>query len=154
MAYFIFLGRLQFGQTSLVPPLPHILANKSTQELIMIHCLSNTIDPDASDVTCLSVYDWIYRLICMCTSNFKMSLCIVHFRAESIIVESSPNTHFPPFLLQVCVLCNGSNSSCSYPVHSYNKVAKEQRGQSNSRGLLFKRKSECLWDAEDQRLLQ
>ncbi|KAE8284973.1 Zinc finger protein 532 [Larimichthys crocea] len=61
-------GRLQFGQTSLVPPLPHILANKSTQELIMIHCLSNTIDPDASDVTCL------------------------------------------------------------YPVHSYNKVAKEQRG--------------------------
>ncbi|KAG8010776.1 O-acyltransferase like protein [Nibea albiflora] len=48
-------GQLQFGQTSLVPPLPHILSNDSTQELIMTHCLSNAIDPDASDVTCLFV---------------------------------------------------------------------------------------------------
>uniref|UniRef100_A0A672HPR3 O-acyltransferase like n=1 Tax=Salarias fasciatus TaxID=181472 RepID=A0A672HPR3_SALFA len=41
---------LQFHQISLVPPLPSILANESTQEMIMTHCLSNTIDPDASDV--------------------------------------------------------------------------------------------------------
>ncbi|KAK1884399.1 O-acyltransferase like protein [Dissostichus eleginoides] len=33
-------GSLQFGQTSLIPPLPHILVNQSTQEMIMTHCLS------------------------------------------------------------------------------------------------------------------
>ncbi|XP_040915261.1 O-acyltransferase like protein [Toxotes jaculatrix] len=47
--------KLQLGQTSLIPPLPSILVNESTQEMIMIHCLSNTIAPDASDVTCLFV---------------------------------------------------------------------------------------------------
>ncbi|XP_030004245.1 O-acyltransferase like protein [Sphaeramia orbicularis] len=45
----------QLGQTSLIPPLPSILINQSTQEMIMTHCLSNTITPDASDVTCLFV---------------------------------------------------------------------------------------------------
>uniref|UniRef100_A0A3P8TIB0 O-acyltransferase like n=1 Tax=Amphiprion percula TaxID=161767 RepID=A0A3P8TIB0_AMPPE len=49
---------LRFGQTSLVPPLPSILVNQSTQEMIMTHCLPQTIAPDASDVTCLSVYDY------------------------------------------------------------------------------------------------
>uniref|UniRef100_A0A3B5AGI9 Nose resistant to fluoxetine protein 6-like n=1 Tax=Stegastes partitus TaxID=144197 RepID=A0A3B5AGI9_9TELE len=48
---------LRFGQMSLVPPLPSILVNQSTQEMIMTHCLPQTIAPDASDVTCLSVYD-------------------------------------------------------------------------------------------------
>ncbi|XP_035857802.1 O-acyltransferase like protein-like [Sander lucioperca] len=48
-------GRLQFGQTSLIPPFPHILVNQSSQEMIMTHCLSNTIAPDASDVICLFV---------------------------------------------------------------------------------------------------
>uniref|UniRef100_A0A3B4WWQ4 O-acyltransferase like protein-like n=1 Tax=Seriola lalandi dorsalis TaxID=1841481 RepID=A0A3B4WWQ4_SERLL len=58
---FAFLtGRLQFGQTSLIPPLPSILVNQSTQEMIMTHCLSRAIAPDASDVICLSVYDFIY----------------------------------------------------------------------------------------------
>uniref|UniRef100_A0A3P8TIP1 O-acyltransferase like n=1 Tax=Amphiprion percula TaxID=161767 RepID=A0A3P8TIP1_AMPPE len=46
------LYRLRFGQTSLVPPLPSILVNQSTQEMIMTHCLPQTIAPDASDVTC------------------------------------------------------------------------------------------------------
>ncbi|KAM9841655.1 O-acyltransferase like protein [Aulostomus maculatus] len=48
-------GRFQFGQTSLIPPLPSILVNQSTQELIMAHCLSDSIEPDASEVTCLLV---------------------------------------------------------------------------------------------------
>ncbi|XP_034403137.1 O-acyltransferase like protein [Cyclopterus lumpus] len=48
-------GRLQLGQNSLIPPLPPILVNHSTQEMIMTHCLSNTVAPDASDVTCLFV---------------------------------------------------------------------------------------------------
>ncbi|XP_076613337.1 O-acyltransferase like protein [Chaetodon auriga] len=48
-------GQLQFGQTSLIPPLPPILVNQSTQEMLMTHCLSNTIAPDASDITCLFV---------------------------------------------------------------------------------------------------
>ncbi|XP_044030923.1 O-acyltransferase like protein isoform X1 [Siniperca chuatsi] len=51
----VLYGKLQFGQTSLIPPLPAILVNQSTQEMIMTHCLSNTIAPDASDVTCLFV---------------------------------------------------------------------------------------------------
>ncbi|XP_020498672.2 O-acyltransferase like protein [Labrus bergylta] len=51
----VLYGRLEYGQTSLIPPLPHILVNESTQELIMTHCMSNTITPDASDITCLFV---------------------------------------------------------------------------------------------------
>ncbi|XP_039635368.1 O-acyltransferase like protein isoform X2 [Perca fluviatilis] len=51
----VLYGRLQFGQISLIPPLPQILVNQSTQEMIMTHCLSNNIAPDASDVTCLFV---------------------------------------------------------------------------------------------------
>uniref|UniRef100_A0A3Q1IX09 Nose resistant-to-fluoxetine protein N-terminal domain-containing protein n=1 Tax=Anabas testudineus TaxID=64144 RepID=A0A3Q1IX09_ANATE len=43
-------GRLNFGQTSLIPPLPSLLVNQSTQEISMTHCLVNTIAPDASDV--------------------------------------------------------------------------------------------------------
>ncbi|GLD55444.1 nose resistant to fluoxetine protein 6-like protein [Lates japonicus] len=46
-------GTLQFGQMSLIPPFPSILVNQSTQEMIMIQCLSSTIAPDASGVTCL-----------------------------------------------------------------------------------------------------
>nr|XP_040053785.1 O-acyltransferase like protein isoform X1 [Gasterosteus aculeatus aculeatus] len=48
-------GKLEFGQNSLIPPSPSILVNGSTQEMIMTHCLSNTVAPDASDVTCLFV---------------------------------------------------------------------------------------------------
>ncbi|XP_047425961.1 O-acyltransferase like protein isoform X2 [Mugil cephalus] len=48
-------GRLQFNQMSLIPPLPSVLVNESTQEMIMTHCLSSAVDPDASDVTCLFV---------------------------------------------------------------------------------------------------
>ncbi|CAJ1070709.1 O-acyltransferase like protein [Xyrichtys novacula] len=51
----VVFGRLQYGQMSLIPPLPPILVNDSTQEMIMTHCLSNTINPDASDITCLFV---------------------------------------------------------------------------------------------------
>ncbi|XP_045923316.1 O-acyltransferase like protein-like isoform X1 [Micropterus dolomieu] len=51
----VLYGRLQFRQTSLIPPLPPILVNQSTQEMIMTHCLSDTIAPDASDFTCLFV---------------------------------------------------------------------------------------------------
>ncbi|XP_030599191.1 O-acyltransferase like protein [Archocentrus centrarchus] len=47
--------QLQFNQMSLIPPLPSILVNQSTQEIIMTHCLSNKIAPDTSDITCLFV---------------------------------------------------------------------------------------------------
>lgn len=50
--------QLQFNQMSLIPPLPSILVNQSTQEMIMTHCLSSKIAPDTSDITCLSVYDY------------------------------------------------------------------------------------------------
>ncbi|KAM9734741.1 O-acyltransferase like protein [Menidia menidia] len=48
-------NRLQFNQMSLIPPLPPILINQSTQEMIMTHCLSDTIAPHASEVACLFV---------------------------------------------------------------------------------------------------
>lgn len=65
--------QLQFNQMSLIPPLPSILVNQSTQEMIMTHCLSSKIAPDTSDITCLSVYDYtaltfFYWFICICTS--------------------------------------------------------------------------------------
>ncbi|XP_028274323.1 O-acyltransferase like protein [Parambassis ranga] len=48
-------GRLQFHQLSLIPPLPPILVNQSTQEMIMTYCLPTSVSPDAADVTCLVV---------------------------------------------------------------------------------------------------
>uniref|UniRef100_A0A8C5EYU3 O-acyltransferase like protein-like n=1 Tax=Gouania willdenowi TaxID=441366 RepID=A0A8C5EYU3_GOUWI len=49
-------NKLQMDRMSLIPPLPSILVNDSTQEMFMTHCLSNTVYPDASDITCLSVF--------------------------------------------------------------------------------------------------
>ncbi|XP_073333655.1 O-acyltransferase like protein [Pagrus major] len=51
----VLYGNLHTDQMSLIPPLPPILINQSSQEMIMTHCLSNTSAPDASDVTCLFV---------------------------------------------------------------------------------------------------
>ncbi|XP_076027890.1 O-acyltransferase like protein [Genypterus blacodes] len=51
----VLYGRLEMGQNSLIPPLPHILVNESSQEMIMTHCLSNTTAVDVSDVTSLFV---------------------------------------------------------------------------------------------------
>ncbi|XP_056875368.1 O-acyltransferase like protein isoform X3 [Takifugu flavidus] len=44
---------LQMGGMSLIPPLPSILVNETTQELVSIRCLSSTIVPQASDIVCL-----------------------------------------------------------------------------------------------------
>lgn len=68
--FHLLTGRFQFGQMSLIPPLPSILVNQSTQEMIMTHCLSNTIAPEASDVTCLSVSDWEF------TFSTVLSACV------------------------------------------------------------------------------
>ncbi|XP_056875366.1 O-acyltransferase like protein isoform X1 [Takifugu flavidus] len=46
---------LQMGGMSLIPPLPSILVNETTQELVSIRCLSSTIVPQASDIVCLFV---------------------------------------------------------------------------------------------------
>uniref|UniRef100_A0A3Q3AQK9 O-acyltransferase like n=1 Tax=Kryptolebias marmoratus TaxID=37003 RepID=A0A3Q3AQK9_KRYMA len=46
-------GQLQLNLMSLVPPLPSILSNRSAQEMIMTHCLSNAPEPDASGVALL-----------------------------------------------------------------------------------------------------
>lgn len=52
---FVTTGTLKSGHMSLIPPFPHILVNQSIQEIEMTHCVVNTIAPDASDITCLSV---------------------------------------------------------------------------------------------------
>ncbi|XP_062269146.1 O-acyltransferase like protein-like [Platichthys flesus] len=51
----VLYGRLQIGQMSLIPPFPSILVNQTAQALLRTHCLSNTVSPDAFDVTCLFV---------------------------------------------------------------------------------------------------
>ncbi|XP_060936507.1 O-acyltransferase like protein-like [Limanda limanda] len=51
----VLYGRLQTGQTSLIPPFPSILVNQTAQALLMTHCLSNTVSPDAFDIICLFV---------------------------------------------------------------------------------------------------
>ncbi|CAF97150.1 unnamed protein product [Tetraodon nigroviridis] len=48
------LAKLQIGPTSLIPPLPLILVNESTQELVSIRCLSNILVPDTF-VCCVMV---------------------------------------------------------------------------------------------------
>ncbi|XP_029372307.1 O-acyltransferase like protein [Echeneis naucrates] len=48
-------GRLQLGQTSLIPPFPSILVNESTQQLSMTVCMSGINTPDASGITCLFI---------------------------------------------------------------------------------------------------
>ncbi|KAM9820951.1 O-acyltransferase like protein-like [Neosynchiropus ocellatus] len=45
----------QFGKTPLIPPLPSIFMNQSSQELSMIHCLPRSVYPDIPEVTCLFV---------------------------------------------------------------------------------------------------
>ncbi|XP_051906137.1 O-acyltransferase like protein isoform X1 [Hippocampus zosterae] len=51
----VLYDRFKLGHASLIPPFPSILVNESTQEMFMAHCLSDTVAPDASDVTCLFV---------------------------------------------------------------------------------------------------
>lgn len=147
MTCFILTGKLEFGQNSLIPPLPSILVNGSTQEMIMTHCLSNTVAPDASDVICLSVYDQM----CPFVSHLLYACVLPHRRSTfftSVFVLISP------FLLQVCVLCDGGDSPCGYTVYSYDKMATQQRGQTHSGVCLSKHRPQPLWDHKDQRLLQ
>lgn len=61
--------------------------------------------------------------------------------------------YFLPFVLQVYVLLDGSNSSCSYLVDSYIKMAKEQGGQCMWR-VWLKHWPQPLWGCEDQCFLQ
>lgn len=73
----ILTGNLHTDQMSLIPPLPPILLNQSSQEMIMTHCLSNTSAPDASDVTCLSVYNFTLCTVlssCVCNITHCASL--------------------------------------------------------------------------------
>ncbi|KAM9820950.1 O-acyltransferase like protein-like [Neosynchiropus ocellatus] len=48
-------GRLKFGGLSLIPPLPAIFVNDSTQEVMLTHCLSNAVHPGASGIACLVI---------------------------------------------------------------------------------------------------
>lgn len=134
-------GHLHFGETSLIPPLPSILVNESTQEMIMTHCLSNNVTPGVLDVTCLLVYLWLFYLraylhsYCTCFKEYF----------------STPTTHPTLTLLipQVCLLHNGCSSSCGHPVYSDHKMAKEQRGQPCRGGFQFKHWPQSLRHSED-----
>ncbi|XP_053744262.1 O-acyltransferase like protein-like [Synchiropus splendidus] len=46
-------GRLKFREISLIPPLPSVLINDSTQHVVGTHCLSKTVQPDPSGIACL-----------------------------------------------------------------------------------------------------
>ncbi|XP_032424958.1 O-acyltransferase like protein isoform X1 [Xiphophorus hellerii] len=47
--------RLQLNQKSLLSPLPPILTNQSSRELIMTHCMADSVALDASDIACMCV---------------------------------------------------------------------------------------------------
>ncbi|XP_035996607.1 O-acyltransferase like protein [Fundulus heteroclitus] len=51
----VLCDRLQFNQRSLLSPLPPILTNQSSQEMIMTHCLADAVATDASDIACMCV---------------------------------------------------------------------------------------------------
>lgn len=57
---------LRIGRTPLIPPLPPILVNRSTQELVSIRCLSNNLVPDPSAITCLSVNEDYFLSVQTC----------------------------------------------------------------------------------------
>ncbi|XP_069026572.1 O-acyltransferase like protein [Embiotoca jacksoni] len=84
----VLYDKLQFGETSLVPPLPHILANQSAQEMIMTHCLSSAVSPDVSDVTCLFVC-CVMVAIPLATTLFTALMRRQPNREVSPTVESS-----------------------------------------------------------------
>ncbi|XP_055087649.1 O-acyltransferase like protein [Periophthalmus magnuspinnatus] len=46
---------LKFGRASLLAPFPSILVNDSTQEVLLIHCVPDTVAPNMLEVTCLFV---------------------------------------------------------------------------------------------------
>lgn len=50
------IERLQLNQKPLLSPLPPILTNQSSRELIMTHCMADAVALDASDIACMSVY--------------------------------------------------------------------------------------------------
>ncbi|XP_072310919.1 O-acyltransferase like protein [Eucyclogobius newberryi] len=47
--------RFQFGRASLLAPFPSILVNDSTQEVLLTHCVPDTVAPNMLDVTFLFV---------------------------------------------------------------------------------------------------
>ncbi|KAK7896535.1 hypothetical protein WMY93_021860 [Mugilogobius chulae] len=53
--FLVLQDRLQLGHASLLPPIPSFLVNDSTQEVLLIHCVSDTVAPNFLDVTCLFV---------------------------------------------------------------------------------------------------
>uniref|UniRef100_A0A3B5AGR7 Nose resistant to fluoxetine protein 6-like n=1 Tax=Stegastes partitus TaxID=144197 RepID=A0A3B5AGR7_9TELE len=73
---------------SLVPPLPSILVNQSTQEMIMTHCLPQTIAPDASDVTCFVCC--VMVAVPLAASLFTAIIRWQRNREVNPTVESSP----------------------------------------------------------------
>lgn len=97
----------------MIPPLPSILVNESTQELVSIRCLSNSVVPEASDIACLSVN----------TDSFSVRASTLFLKKQYIKIS---------FVFQVCELCNGGHSSCSYLFHSDNQMAAKERGESIS----------------------
>ncbi|KAM9820949.1 O-acyltransferase like protein-like [Neosynchiropus ocellatus] len=48
-------GKLKFGEISLVPPLPAIFVNDSTQQVMSTHCLPSHVHPGASGIACLVI---------------------------------------------------------------------------------------------------
>lgn len=75
-------GKLQINQISLIPPLPSILVNGSTQEMLSTDCLFKPSIPDASAITCLSVQEnmhflWLEVFI-MSKFYFKVKYFLPH----------------------------------------------------------------------------
>lgn len=71
----------------MIPPLPSILVNETTQELVSIRCLSNTVVPGASDIACLSVKPLVF------------SVC-----EHTVVHEGGTLKHISSFRFVCCVM--------------------------------------------------
>ncbi|MEQ2277215.1 hypothetical protein XENORESO_021857 [Xenotaenia resolanae] len=79
----VLCDRLQFNQKSLLSLLPRNLINQSSQEMIMTHCLVDTVAPDASDVACM----------CVCCVMLAIPLAATLFTALRRSEQSSTVSH-------------------------------------------------------------
>ncbi|CAL9682101.1 unnamed protein product [Knipowitschia caucasica] len=53
--FLVLHDKLQFGHLSLLAPFPSILVNDSRQEVLLTHCVTGNVAPNALEVTCLFV---------------------------------------------------------------------------------------------------
>ncbi|XP_060926685.1 O-acyltransferase like protein-like [Limanda limanda] len=107
----VLYGRLQIDQTSLIPPFPSILVNQTAQALLMTHCLSNTVSPDAFDIICLVVCCVMVTIPLAATLLTAIIRWKKHREVSPSLESSSINTDLNPMGPYGTLKSNGSSGS-------------------------------------------